>query len=61
VLDVSTSPPADAADFQSFDTDGVAVRFCGPSAGMPSQLTIELRGLFSPHPVAFWDGCAYKP
>jgi hypothetical protein len=61
VLDVRTTPPGDAADFEPFDTGGVGVRFYGGSAGRPNQLTIELRGLLGRRPVAFWDGCAFKP
>ena len=61
LLDVRTSPPSDAADFEPFDTGGVGVRFYGASEGRPNQLTIELRGLLARRPVAFWDGCAFKP
>lgn len=60
LLDLAMTRPDDAADFQSFDTEGIGVRFCG-SGGFPHQLVIELRGLFARHPVAFWDGCAFKP
>jgi hypothetical protein len=61
LLDVRTSPPTDAANFEPFDTGGVGVRFYGASEGRPNQLTIELRGLLARRPVAFWDGCAFKP
>ena len=61
LLDVTTTPPKDLADFQPFDTDEVGVRLCGGSNGSPNQLAIELRGLLKRHPVAFWDGCAFKP
>jgi hypothetical protein len=61
LLDITTAIPGDAADFQSFDTDDIGVRFHGGPAGLPHQLTIELRGLLRPHPVAYWDGCAFKP
>jgi hypothetical protein len=61
LLDVRTTPPDDAADFEPFDSGGIGVRFCGNSGGQPSQLTIELRGLLGRRPVAFWDGCAFKP
>jgi hypothetical protein len=61
LLDVRTTAPSDAADFEPFDTAGVDVRFCGGSAGRPNQLTIALRGLLGRRPVAYWDGCAFKP
>lgn len=61
LLDATTTPPEDASDFLSFDTGDIGVRYLGGSSGIPNQLTIELRGLFNRHPVAFWDGCAFKP
>jgi hypothetical protein len=61
LLDATTVAPEDASDFLSFDTGGIGVRFLGGSSGTPNQLTIELRGVLNRHPVAFWDGCAYKP
>jgi hypothetical protein len=61
LLDVRTTPPSDAADFEPFDTGGVGVRFWGGSEGRPNRLTIELRGVLARRPVAFWDGCAFKP
>jgi hypothetical protein len=61
VLDVTTAPPTDASEFESFETAGVGVRFSGGSGGRPEQLTIDLRGVLARRPVAFWDGCAYKP
>lgn len=60
LLDVRTTPPSDAADFEPFDTGGVGVRFWGGSEGRPNRLTIELRGVLARRPVAFWDGCAFK-
>lgn len=61
VLDATTKPPADSADFESFDTGEVGVKFLGGSSGLPSELSIDLRGRLKRHPVAYWDGCAYKP
>jgi hypothetical protein len=61
LLDVRTTPPRDAADFEPFDAGGVGVRFWGGSEGQPNRLTIELRGVLARRPVAFWDGCAFKP
>jgi len=61
LLDVRTTPPSDAADYEPFDAEGVGVRFWGGAAGRPNRLTIELRGVLARRPVAFWDGCAFKP
>jgi hypothetical protein len=61
LLDLRTTPPGDAADFEPFDTGGIGVRFSGGGGGEPNQLTIEMRGLLGRRPVAFWDGCAFKP
>jgi hypothetical protein len=61
LLDVRTKPPSDASDFESCDTAEVGVRFYAGSGGRPDQLTIELGGVLTRRPVAFWDGCAFKP
>ena len=46
--------------FEAFDTPAVGVRFSGGDSGLPHHLVIELRGLLRRHPVAYWDGCAFK-
>jgi hypothetical protein len=61
LLDASTSSPPDAAAFDSIRAHGIDVRFASGPGGRPDQLHIELRGRRRPHPVALWDGCAYKP
>jgi hypothetical protein len=61
VLDLTTEVPTDASDFSLLQVDGVVVRYLGGSSGAPRQLTIKLGGVLSRHPVAHWDGCAYKP
>jgi hypothetical protein len=61
LLDVSMMPAGDAADYETLDGGGVGVRFCGGTDGRPEQLTIDMRGVLTRRPVAFWDGCAYKP
>jgi hypothetical protein len=61
LLDVRTTPPADAAGFEPLTAGGVGVQFYAGAEGRPNQLTIELRGLLTRRPVAFWDGCAFKP
>jgi hypothetical protein len=60
LLDTTTKPPADVADFEPVAVDTLDVRFCGGGAGEPHQLVIELRGLLKHRPVAYWDGCAFK-
>jgi hypothetical protein len=61
LLDATTDAPGDVAAFEPVTTDAVDVRFCGGSSGRPDRLVVELRGLRKRHPVAYWDGCAYKP
>jgi hypothetical protein len=61
VLDLTTEPPPDASQFMFLAVEDVAVRYLGGPSGAPEQLTIKLAGVLSRHPVAFWDGCAYKP
>jgi hypothetical protein len=61
LLDVTMTPAGDASDYELFDAGGVGVRFCGGTDGRPEQLTIDMRGVLTRRPVAFWDGCAYKP
>ena len=60
LLDIRTTPPRDANEFEPFDAAGVDVRFYAGSGGQPDELTIELRGVLARRPVAFWDGCAFK-
>jgi hypothetical protein len=61
VLDLTTERPPDAADFALLPGEGVDVAYRGGLCGAPGQLSIKLAGVLSRHPVAFWDGCAYKP
>lgn len=61
LLDVTTEIPVDEAEFESVDGDGVRVRFSGGPSGRPHKLVIELRRRSRRHPVAYWDGCAFKP
>jgi hypothetical protein len=61
LLDTSTSPPVDATEFESFPAHGVDVRFRPGASGRPNELSIDMRGRRHPRPVAYWDGCAYKP
>jgi hypothetical protein len=50
--DVTTTPPNDAADFESFDTDKVGVRFRGDP--LWNQLTTEPRALAAPSGPLGW-------
>jgi hypothetical protein len=61
LLDSTTETPSDADDFVDVGADGIEVRFHGQRAGEPHELVIELRGVWRRHPVAYWDGCAFKP
>ncbi len=60
LLDIATSPPEDALDYTAVACDEIDVRFLGGRSGRPNQLVIDVRGLFKPHLVAYWDGCVYK-
>lgn len=60
LLDVETTPPPDALEFDQVDCGDIDVRFFGGRNGQPGELQIEMRGRFRPHLVAYWDGCAYK-
>jgi hypothetical protein len=59
-LDATTAPPKDAGAFASVSSGGIEVRF-RVGVHQPDQLVIELRGIMRPHPVAYWDGCAFRP
>jgi hypothetical protein len=60
LLDLSTEPPKDAANFASALSDHIDFRFCDSSMGRPNQLVIELGGLVKKRPIAYWDGCTFK-
>lgn len=59
LLDSTTERPTDGGDYVSVDRSDIDVMFDGEAAG-PHEMVIELRGVFRRHPVAYWDGCAYK-
>lgn len=61
LLDITTETPTNHAEFESVDGDGFRIRFSGGPSGRPDKLVIELRGRLRRHPVAYWDGCAFKP
>jgi hypothetical protein len=59
MLDVTKDPPNDFSDYESIDTDNVAVRYWSDSDGRPERLLIELGGVLRRHPVAYWAGSAF--
>jgi hypothetical protein len=61
MLDSTTDAPTDAADFVSVRSGGIDVRYRGDAVRRPHEIVIELRGRVRPRPVAYWDGCAFKP
>jgi hypothetical protein len=60
VLDSSTREPADQTGYGAADADGFLVRFRAGGDGDPEELVIEMKGLLRKHPVAYWNGCAFK-
>jgi hypothetical protein len=62
VLDSTTERPPDAPDFLSVGSGGIDVRFRGGrEENLPAEVVIELRGILRRRPVAYWDGCAFRP
>ena len=61
VLDASTRAPADPAAYRVVDSGDFPVRFRSGASTEPDELLVELRGLRRKRPVAYWDGCAFKP
>jgi hypothetical protein len=61
LLDSTTERPSDAADYLYVGWDGCDVKFHGDPTQGPNELVIELRGRLRRRPVAYWDGCVYKP
>jgi len=60
VLDASTRTPADPAVYRFVDSGDFPVRYRIGGRTEPDELVIELRGLLRKHPVAYWNGCAFK-
>ncbi len=55
---VSTEPPADAFDYQRFETKGF-VLFLQPGVRPPSEMHVEVVGRIRRRVAAFWNGCAF--
>jgi len=60
VLDASTDVPANAAAYRPVNSGTFPVRFRS-SGSEPDELLVEIKGLRRKHPVAYWNGCAFKP
>ncbi len=61
VLDSTTELPPDASEFLGVGSEDIEVRFRGGPAERPRELVIEMRGTLRRRPVAYWDGCAFRP
>ena len=55
---LSTEPPADALDYQRFETNGFLV-FLQPGVRPPRELHVEVVGRLRRRLAAFWNGFAY--
>ncbi len=60
VLDASTREPADASAYRTVDSGKFPVRYCTNGRTEPDELVVEMKGLLRKHPVAYWNGCAFK-
>ena len=60
LLEATTETPPDLDRYRACPVGTVTVMFASPGRG-PDELTIELRGRKRKHPVAYWDGCAFRP
>jgi hypothetical protein len=54
----STEPPANALDYQRFETKGFLV-FLEPGVRPPRELHVHAIGRFRRRIRAFWNGCAF--
>jgi hypothetical protein len=59
LLKVTAKAPEDASSFVAVSTDDVDIRVHGAQPGL-HELEVGLQGVVRKHPVAFWNGCAYK-
>lgn len=60
LLRATTRRPKDAKSYGSLDCELPISIFFRTTAGRPERLDVKLRGLIRKHPVALWDGCAFK-
>jgi hypothetical protein len=61
LLESTTEAPSDASDFLFVGSDEIEVKYHGGAVDRPHEMVIELRGVVRRRPVAYWDGCAFKP
>jgi hypothetical protein len=60
MLEATTETPADLAPYRPCAAGTLTVMFASTGTG-PAELTVELRGRKKKRPVAYWDGCAFRP
>lgn len=60
MLEAATEAPRDLDPYRTLSSGSLTVLFAAAGAG-PAELTIELRGRRKKRPVAYWDGCAFRP
>jgi len=60
MLEATTEAPRDLTAYRASASGGLTVMFASAGRG-PDELTIELRGRKKKSPVAYWDGCAFRP
>jgi hypothetical protein len=59
-LDASTRADGDVDRYETLSTTNPKVRLFHLGSVLPSKVSVEVRGKFRPHLVAYWDGCAYR-
>jgi hypothetical protein len=60
LLDATTEAPPDLTNYRATRSGPLTV-FVSIAGNGPSELSIELRGRRKRRPVAYWDGCAFRP
>jgi hypothetical protein len=59
-LDASTRAPSDPQAYRRVGSGDFDVRYRQGRGTEPDELVVELRGVRRKHPVAYWNGCAFK-
>jgi hypothetical protein len=57
-LDASTKAQHDGDRYEILGTSNPQVRLFHAGSVLPEKVSVEIRGRFRPHLVAYWDGCA---
>jgi len=60
MLEATTEAPSDLDRYRACPAGTLTVMFASFGRG-PDELAIELRGRKKKRPVAYWDGCAFRP